>query len=568
VANANGSDMCQMPRNITLRGYGISSGLAMGRAWIYHDILQRMQDVYAIEADEIEGEYRRIQDAFGQVLQDLETSEREVQEKLDEEFARIFRAHRAILRDPSLLEEIRERLERSQVNAEFVVMAVFRRLEGRFRRSLNDDRWAERADDVADLAKRVLRFLTGQAAHQLADLSPNTILVASRLLPSDTVHFSREAVSAVVVERGGPASHAAILTRELGIPAVSGVENAIQTIPEERIVLVDGAEGTVVIDPDEQLQQMYHRRRTEIAIRRTRASSRTDTVARTREGTEIAVRANISGPEEAALAVEHGADGVGLYRIESMYFGREDLPSEDELVDALRETLSPFDVDQSVTLRLLDIGGDKPLPFLDHPKEPTPVLGRRGVRLLLAFPDLLRMQLRSFLRLSMERSTRVLVPMVTLASDMQALRDVYLQVVDEVSCPSPPPLGSMVETPAAALCVEALLEHSDFFSVGTNDLTQYTMAAGRENAHVEEYFLQDHPAIFRLLGCMMNAAGDRPVGVCGELASQTDVTGRLLAMGVRELSVSPLQVPHVKQAVREVCLDEVPSDPKMEGSVR
>lgn len=276
--------------------------------------------------------------------------------------------------------------------------------------------------------------------------------------------------------------------------------------------------------------------------------------------------ANISTSEDATLAVEHGADGVGLYRIEPVYFGRENLPNEDELIEALRETLAPFDADRCVTLRLLDIGGDKPLPFLDHSREPAPLLGRRGVRVLLAFPDLLMIQLRSFLRLSRERSVRVLVPMVTLTRDMQAVRELYVRAVDELFAEWPPPLGSMIETPAAALCAEALSEYCDFFSVGTNDLTQYTMAAGRENGHVEDYFLQDHPAIFRLLESIVDAVDDRPLGVCGELAGRVDVTARLLAMGVRELSVNPLQIPQVKQAVREVCLEEAHSNHKVGSS--
>ncbi len=567
MTKAKGSDLVPSVENLTLGGHGISPGLGMGTAYVYRDILHRMQNVYCIGADEVEGEYRRIENAFDEVLLGLEASESEVEQKLDEEFARIFRAHQAILKDPSLLGQMHEMIERSRVNAEFVVMAVFRQLEGKFRRSLDDDRWAERTDDVADLARRVLRSLTGQTAHQLTDLPPNTVLIASRLLPSDTVYFSRQSVSAVVVESGGPVSHAAILTRELAIPAVSGIDDAVRRIPEGRTVLVDGSEGTVVIDPDDVRLNLFRRKRAEISIHRARASKHAGDKAITRDGTEVAVMANISTSEDATLAVEHGADGVGLYRIEPVYFGRENLPNEDELIEALRKTLAPFDADRCVTLRLLDIGGDKPLPFLDHSRERAPLLGRRGVRVLLAFPDLLMIQLRSFLRLSKERSVRILVPMVTLTRDMQAVRELYVRAVDELSAEWPPPLGSMIETPAAALCAEALSEYCDFFSVGTNDLTQYTMAAGRENGHVEGYFLQDHPAIFRLLESIADAVDDRPLGVCGELAGRVDVTARLLAMGVRELSVNPLQIPQVKQAVRKVCLEEAHGNHRV-GSFR
>jgi len=543
--------MSQKTKKYKLSGYGISPGVGMGRAYIYRDVVQHTQEVYCIDADEVEREYQRIEEAFDAVRGRLQKNEKEVEQKLNEEFAGIIRSHVEILSDSSLLQEIYETIKRSCVNAEFVVLAVFRRLEARFRHA-DDNRLAERADDIADLVRQVLRALTGQASHRLVNLPENTIVVASQLLPSDTVYFSRRAVSGVIVERGGPASHAAILTRELGIPAVSNIENAIQQISQGETVIVDGTEGTVFINPDEKMQEKFHKKQDEMSVRFAIASQYARERARTRDGTEVDIMANISCRQDADLAVKHGADGVGLYRTEHLYFGREDLPNEDELLEALEETLAPFDTNISVTLRLLDVGGDKLLPFLNQTNISEPLMGQRGVRFLLKFPDLLVTQLRSFLRLSLSRSVRILVPMVTVESDMQAVREFYTQAANDLSCQQLPPLGSMIETPAAALCAESITEYSDFLSIGTNDLTQYTMAASRENAEAADYFIHDHPSIFCLLQCVVQSANGKSVGICGQLAGLTSVTEKLLTMGVRELSVNPRQIPYMKQAVQDI----------------
>ncbi len=542
--------MSQEIKNYKLSGYGISPGLGVGRAYIYRDVVQHIQQISYIDAKDVEKEYQRIEEAFDDVRGRLHVNEKEVERKLNKDYAGILKSHVAILNDSSLHQELYETIKKIRVNAEFVVLAVFRQLESRFRH-VDDDRLAERADDMADLARQVLQALTGQASHRLANLPENTVVVASQLLPSDTVHLSRQSVSGVIVERGGSAGHAAILTRELGIPAVSNIDNAVQQISQGETVIVDGTEGAVFVNPDENMKEEIHKKQNEMSVRFATASQYARERARTCDGTEVDVMANISCQEDANLAIKHGADGVGLYRTEHLYLGRENLPNEEQLLEALEETLTPFDTNTSITLRLLDVGGDKLLPFLDHTNESEPLMGQRGVRLLLKFPDLLVTQLRSFLRLSLSRSVRILVPMVTVESDMQAVQEFYMQAVNDLSCQQPPPLGSMIETPAAALCAETVAKYSDFLSVGTNDLTQYTMAASRENAKVTDYFIQDHPSIFYLLHCVVQAANGKPIGVCGQLAGQTSVTKKLLAMGVRELSVNPLQVPYVKQAVQE-----------------
>lgn len=535
--------------NIRLSGVGISSGVGIGQAFVYVGGAHQFERVYRIKSSETGHECRRIERAFEKVRQDLERSAQMVTEKLDEDFARIFRAHQQMLTDALLREEIREMVEKTRLNAEFVVSTIFRQLEGKIRKS-RDAQMAENANDVADLAERILQALTGIHAHELAHLPPNTVVVARQLLPSDTVHFSANTVSAVVVERGGPTSHAAILTRALGIPAISGIEDATEQVSQGQTVLVDGSQGIVILQPDDEQKKAFLQQSRMALQEHADAYEYATAPAITGDGTRINVMANISCHEDATLAKQCGADGVGLYRIEHLYFGRQTLPTEEELYEKLRENLAPFDKDVPVTLRLLDTGGDKPLPFLDYPREATPLLGRRGVRFLLQYPELLSTQLRCFLRLGQERTIRILVPMVTISSDMRAVRD-YFEREALTFTRTPPLLGSMIETPAAALCAEEIAQYSDFFSVGSNDLTQYAMAAGRENAFVTEYFLHDHSAIFRLLEHVVQSSGKKTVGICGELATETSALPRLLALGIHEFSVNPLQVPHIKKAFRQ-----------------
>jgi phosphoenolpyruvate-protein kinase (PTS system EI component) len=255
------------------------------------------------------------------------------------------------------------------------------------------------------------------------------------------------------------------------------------------------------------------------------------------------------------LAAAQGADGIGLYRLESLLLSSSSPPSEPELLHEIRKTLEPM-ADKPVTLRLWDLGGDKTVPWLDLPDEPNPFLGRRGVRLLLDYPELLRNQLRAFLILSQDYGLRVLVPMVTLAEEMERVRDLTDDVAAEIGLSNTPPIGAMMETPAAALCADAIARHADFLSIGTNDLTQYTMVAGRENPFVEDYFRERHPAVTRLVRMICEAANNVPVSLCGELAADPESLPALVELGIRSLSVAPPMVPSVKQTVRDMDLAE------------
>lgn len=536
--------------NCQLAGQGIAAGLAIGKAFVYRDILHHDHARYKIEAHQVDKEYGRIMSAIEIVLDDLRLSAERVEQALDEELAEIFHTHELMLRDSSLIRESRSEVAEEKVNAEQAVRRVFGRWEEKFR-AIQDEVLSEKADDVADLGRRLLYALSGIHAHSLEDLAPGSVLVAKRLLPSDTVFLSPRKTVAIVLESGGPASHAALLAREMGIPTVSQLSDLMTKITSGDELIVNGDEGFIVANPDEETQKVFQRQ-----LRRQRRLSLTikrhcQEPAVTLDGKLIEVQANVNNAEDVELAVANGADAIGLYRIENLYLARKMLPNDEELLEDIHNTLMPA-ADLNCCIRLLDIGGDKILPFLDLPEEDDPFLGRRGVRLLLAYPELLKTQLRALLQLSCEQDIRILVPVVTLATEMKQIRQYLEETAAELKIRQLPPLGAMIETPAAALSVADIAAYSDFLSIGSNDLTQYTLAASRENNLVSDYFIADHPAVLRLFNMIVRDAGDCPVSICGQVAGELHVLSALLATGLTRLSVIPPIIPALKQALREL----------------
>jgi len=551
-------------KNVLLQGIGISPGLALGRAFVYQDILHRDHEYYYIDRSDVDEEYRRIERSVAEVKDELTAAAERIERDLDRDLADIFRSQITMLDDPTLTEELRAELEQELANAEHVVKRVFRRWERRFREK-ERQHMVHIADDVADLSGRLLKALMGVQAHLLEHVPEGSILVARRLLPSDTVFLSRRSTRAVVVEQGGPGSHAALLTREMGIPAVGQIAHLWGMIDPEDFMLVDGTDGKVVVRPDEEMQATFRERLVAFHRMLAKAGERRHWPAVTKDKIPVEVLANIGCRDDLELAMENGADGIGLYRIENAYLARKMLPSEAELFDELAYTLAPAG-NKPITIRLLDVGGDKALPFLSLPEETNPFLGRRGIRLLMDYPDLLGVQLRTFLRLAQEFDLRILVPMVTLTDEMEHVRTVLDEAAQDMHITSRPPLGAVIETPAAALCTADIGRHADFISIGTNDLTQYTMAAGRENPMVSQYFMDAHPAVIQLVEIIMKYVGDKPVCLCGELAGKEEALGDLLTLGIRSLSVAPPRVPLIKSALRSMRVGTHTSTPQYTSS--
>jgi phosphotransferase system enzyme I (PtsI) len=533
----------------TLVGNGVSPGLAKGKAFIYRDVLQRDSELYVIDRTQIGEEKARIEKAITDVRQGLNIDAKRIEGKLGKHSANIFLAQEAILLDSFVVEEMKRILEAKLINAEQVVRTVFRLLARRFR-DMSNEVLRERGDDIDDLSRRLLLSLGGIHAHSLENLPANTVLVARRLLPSDTVFLSRSSTVAVLAEFAGPAAHAALLARELGIPCVGGIPELLETVHTGDVVLLNGAKGTAVINPDFQALQRYERSLDEVQKRKeTMAQVSLTERTVTLDGIEVFVMANVRSREDVELAMERGADGIGLFRTEPFFLSAKHFPSDKEFAEFLLGSLHSAR-GRHIDIRLLDIGADKNPIYLHLPPEPDPFLGRRGVRVLREYPDLLEAQLRAVLEVSQQFRIGVLIPMVTTESDVVQVVELFHKLAAEMGIRELPRIGTMIETPAAALSIPSLKKHVDFLSIGSNDLTQYTMAAGRENPLVTEYFIDDHPTILRLIELVVRESGDTPVSLCGELASRIDVIPRLLRTGIRSLSVAAALVPDVKYAIR------------------
>ena len=535
-----------------LVGRSIAPGLGMGRAWVVVDLLKSAAAPQAIGQQDVEHELNRLKQSVEETLAELERSAARIEFEFSAALASIFRSHGVLLRDLQASGELERELRTSLLTAEWTVRRVFRRWREQFEK-LENQSLRERADDLLDMGRTVIRRLRGGDDVGLQAMPESSVLVVERLLPSDVVRLPKAKVTAVVVESLGQGSHAALLAREKGIPTITGIPGVLAQVTTGTELLVDGDHGRLIIAPDATICAAFQQRleRWRAALRHCKGVCREP--ARSLDGQLVRVEANIGIQDDVELALDNGADGVGLLRIEQLYFSRNTPPSEAELFAELKQLIAPLR-QRPVTIRLLDIGGDKPLPYLHLPVTANPGLGRRGVRVLREFTQLVRTQIGAILRLSQEYPVRVLIPMVTLEEDVEIMRDVFDAMSVERKIAHPPAFGAMVETPAAALAIPALLKHVDFLSVGTNDLAQYTLAAARDDAAVNDYYLDTHESILRLLRIILADAKQQAVTLCGELAGREAWVPLLVQMGFRALSVAPTAIPTTKATIRQVTI--------------
>lgn len=541
---------------MTLAGSSIAPGLAMGAVALVGDILECRGPSPPGETHDAGVESARIAAAFAATRRDLEDAVRRLEREIGPGVADIFHAHELMLEGVLSSGDLLVELRASGVDAGGATRRVFRRLVQRFE-SLPSTTFQQRGDDVADLGRRVLRHLEGEDPHDLAGVPEAAVVVTRRLLPSDVIALAGRRVAAILVDSLGSASHAALLVREKSIPTIA-IEGVFTRLHDGDDVLVDAYRGEVVVDADATIRADFQRRVLQCRETSSRCRGACHEPAHTLDGIRIGIEANLGTPRDVDGAIANGADGVGLFRVEQLYLDRDLPPTEDELFEAMRATASPLQ-GKPLTVRLLDVGGDKPLRFLRPPAATNPALGLRGIRLLLRHPQLLRTQLEALVRLSRTHDVRVLVPMVTLEEDIRAAREVFEAVCAELAVERRPPFGAMIETPAVALAVPAIARHVDFLSVGTNDLTQYTLAAGRDDPNVNEYFQDAHASLLRLLEIVVRDAADVPLTLCGELAGRGDMLPRLLAIGFRSFSVAPPLIPGMKDHVRGLRIQETPS---------
>jgi phosphoenolpyruvate-protein phosphotransferase len=549
----------------TLTGRGIAPGLGMGPAWVVSDPLHGDGPTKPIGKDEIDKELLRLRHAIEETLGELEQHARRIEGEFDAALAGIFRAHGEMLRSLFASGELERELRESLLPAEAVVGRVLQRWYRKIE-ALKNPTLRQRADDVLDLGRNIIRRLGGEQGAGFGTVPASSIVVAQHLLPSDLVLLPRSRVAAVVVEALGQGSHAALLAREKGIPTIAGFPDLLARVGSGTELLVDGFRGTLVVAPREATRTEFQERIADWQAALGRCQAACHQPARTLDGQSIDIEANVGIAEDMELALKNGADGIGLLRIEQLYFARPSPPTEEELWSDLARLIAPLGK-RRVTIRLLDIGGDKPLPYLGLAPSPNPSLGRRGVRLLLDYAHLVRTQMGAILRLAQEHPVQVLIPMVTLEEDIRRMRELFDALCVERKIKAPPAFGAMVETPAAALALPTLARYVDFFSVGTNDLTQYTLAASRDDASVNDYYLDSHESILRLLGIILADATGRPVSLCGELAGREAQVPRLLEMGFRSLSIAPSLIPTTKALIRTVRLDAATHEPRRPGGI-
>jgi phosphotransferase system enzyme I (PtsP) len=550
-------------RSVALRGLGTSRGIAIGR--IHR--LENPLDLAALDYQPNPDAAREEQDLM-RALQDarraLDATSEEVGDQFGPDFSAVFHTHIQILEDKGFVTKLRDEMS-DTANAHQALRNVIDAYRRTFSR-IEDPYFRDRIADVEDVGRRVMEQLLGVRDHA-APLEEGSIVVTDNILPSHFARLELDKVAAIVSEHGGPTSHGAILARTLEIPAVMGVAKLLETVQPGETAIVDGGEGSVFLAPDERLIAEYERARQRHVIATSHLDALRDRPAETRDGRRIALSANCGLVSDLKLVEQHGADGIGLFRTEMLAFAHRGFPEEEEQ-EQLYERVAAFLAPRPVTFRTLDLGGDKEMPSLGTAQqEENPQLGCRSIRLSLLNLDAFRAQLRAVLRASAKGNVRLLLPMISSLDELRRARELIEKAKEELRETGTPfdaaiPVGVMIEVPAAALTADVLARECDFFSIGTNDLTQYTLAVDRGNERVAHLYDPLHPAVLTLIDRSVRAASRAgiPVSLCGELASNPLAVPILIGLGIQELSSAPSAVPIVKEIVHGLDYGESETD--------
>ncbi|MCH2202596.1 MAG: phosphoenolpyruvate--protein phosphotransferase [Fuerstiella sp.] len=541
-------------------GIPVSPGVVVGPALVLGTENFRIPQKY-VRRDAVEAELARFRSALEQVCSEIESNEVLVADKLGTEYAAIFSAHLQMARDPRMLGEV-EHLIRERSYAPEYAVSRFLRQHAEQMQNLGDKYLAERALDIFDLEKRLLGCLLGESREELSSLTAPVVILAHDLTPSETAQLNTEFVLGFATEVGGHTSHTAILAGALGIPAVVGLGRCLASISGSETVILDGDHGQVLIDPDEGSIANFRTSEAHNLKIHERLLSLEDLQAETPDGERIHIYGNIEFPTEVEQCVKRGAEGVGLYRTEFLYLGGRVEPSEDDHYQAYCRVIEACG-DRPVVIRTMDIGADKIPQRLQERFDEThnPMLGLRSIRLSLQSTPVFKIQLRALLRAAVKGNVRIMFPLVaTLLEFRQAkmiLMDVMEDLEDEgIEYKHDIPVGMMVEVPSAVMLVEEFAQEVDFFSIGTNDLIQYTLACDRSDPSVASLYRAGDPAILRLIRMVLTAAKkhNRPVTVCGQMSSDVRFVPLLLGLGLRHLSATPHSIPRLKEVVRHVSI--------------
>ncbi len=542
-----------------LQGIAVSPGIAIGEALVLDNEGFRIPRRF-LPRDAVEDELERLHGAFDAAVAEVEFNRQQVADQLGEQYAAIFSAHLQMLRDRRLHEEIEAMIRERHYSPEYSVSRALRRYAKVFQ-SLEGQYMAERANDIFDIEKRILRNLLGASREELSQVTSPVLVLAHNLTPSETANLNPKFALGMVTEIGGPGSHTAIVAEGLGIPAVVGVGDFLTDISGGDTVIIDGDQGQIILHPDEETLAHYRHEVEEQRTLATKLESLRDLPADTQDGTRIKLMGNIEFPYEVEQCKLRGADGIGLYRTEFLYLGREDDPTEESHFESYSSVVQAVG-GKPVVMRTLDLGADKMRSLPDPEDERNPFLGLRSIRLALRNRDLFRIQLRAILRASALGDIRIMFPLISTLMEFRQAKMVLADAMEDLEETGAAfnrdlKVGMMVEVPSAVMMMDRFVEEVDFFSIGTNDLIQYCLAVDRSNKDVANLYTAADPAVIRMIRMAVDTANQHgvPISMCGQMSGNPMYTMLLLGMGLRNLSVTPAAIPEVKRVCRSVTIE-------------
>ncbi|MEK8197669.1 phosphoenolpyruvate--protein phosphotransferase [Lysinibacillus sp. FSL M8-0134] len=542
-----------------LSGIAASDGIAIAKAYRF---VQPDLTFTKTTVQDIEAEQQRLAAALAKAEQELVAIQQQTVEKFSAEEAAIFEAHLLVLKDPELIGPIKQKMADEAVNAEYALHDVSTMFVTLFE-SMDDEYMSARASDIKDVTNRILAHLLCVHIPNPSHINEQVIIVANDLTPSETAQLDRNFVLGFITDIGGRTSHSAIMARSLEIPAVVGAGTATSTIQDGDLLIVDGLSGQVIVNPTADVMAEYEEKAQNYRTQQAEWSTLVNEQTLSKDGVHVELAANIGSPSDLDSVLRHGAEGIGLYRTEFLYMGRENLPSEEEQFSAYKTVIEGMN-GRPVVIRTLDIGGDKHLPYLPLQEEMNPFLGHRAIRLCLDQQELFRTQLRALLRASVYGSLKIMFPMIATIREFRDAKAILLEeqeklVASGIAVSSDIEIGMMVEIPATAVMADIFAKEVDFFSIGTNDLIQYTMAADRMNEKVAYLYQPYNPAILRLIQMVIKAAHKEQkwVGMCGEMAGDELAVPLLLGLGLDEFSMSATSILKTRSLLKQLSVSEM-----------